>query len=48
VYSEQRRRWRQEVTGSLLAGRLLGTLLADLIFLAIGTRLWKGLRRART
>jgi hypothetical protein len=37
-----------EVTGSLMAGRLLGTLLADLVFLAIGMRLWKGLRRART
>ena len=30
---------------SLIAGRVLGTLLADLIFLAIGMRLWKGLRR---
>lgn len=30
---------------SLIAGRVLGTLLADLIFLAIGIRLWKRVRR---
>lgn len=34
-----------EGENATIVGRILGTLFADLVFLAIGTRLWKALTR---